>query len=1001
MSPEVSRLRAVTRQVRLLIDDKLDPAVVVSTLFDIDLDDDQALDIEIKRLRRVVAGATLPSADAGSDADGGDAAVSDSGGDAAALPPPAMEGDSARWEARLELDRARLAFYELPREKRSGLLERHRGRAKASLEAASSRELNEVEAKAEKARKAREQALEAARAAKSAAARLVATEHARLLEISNKQAQFEAGLVKRRRSVKKRQEEWLALQGRVREVLDGSQTKFDRADRLHDDLVNRLMNARDALGQALTALRDGETQVPTAGDDRLINLPAEIERSEVDKVRSDVLRSAEELTDEERELRRDAADELFIEIKTLNAERLALLPRLSDAKRAALTSFGPTGLGQALQELSQVGLVLRYQSEVSVWWVLGLLDSDANRGESALAAIIVVIKWLVPLAAFLWWRRRADSVLGSLKDSLDEEGNPSTGTRRLLKTIDYLRRARKPLEWLLLVIAFVWLLPTEASDQLSVQLVSTTFMWILGGALTVLTIDFLAGHEQDRRARKSQLHSAHIRLRSLRLIGRVVVSFGLILALTSLLVGKGTVYGWVLSVCWLAAVPVGLIILRWWRAVIFERVDLKRKKSRFDQWIVRNQTGWRSFPAALLGGTTLLGVGALRFGRGWIGTFNITRRVLAYLFRREISKKAEEQSKLKFSPLDAERLRTLGPSRPSPEFVPSVADAQIDDVIERIDAPGGGVFAIVGERGGGKTTILQRIAKEADDVTLVRCPFGGIEEFAPVLLEALGGPLEARLEEVAEEFDREGRDRGAIVIDDAHRLILPMMGGMRTFDRVLAIARRFSRNVAWVFAFDEVIWRFFENMRGAQPLFDEVIRLKPWDEEAIVQLLTSRSAEAEVDPSFEHLVKELPEDADDIDYEEALEQTEAKYHRLIWDYAAGNPGVALHTWRDCLGVDESGKVLVKVFDAPSAASLEKLPDSAVFVLRALVQLERATSDDVCRATGIPADEVEDALRFGVVRGYLRKVNNTYGVRWAWFRAITRFLQRKHLLFKVE
>jgi hypothetical protein len=187
-------------------------------------------------------------------------------------------------------------------------------------------------------------------------------------------------------------------------------------------------------------------------------------------------------------------------------------------------------------------------------------------------------------------------------------------------------------------------------------------------------------------------------------------------------------------------------------------------------------------------------------------------------------------------------------------------------------------------------------------------------------------------------------------------------------------------------------------MRGARPLFDTVIHLRAWDDAAIARLLRERAAAAGVEPSFEQLVGELPSDGDQLDYEEALERAASNYYRLIWDYSSGNPGVALHTWRKLLGVADDGSVRVRLFEAPRIEELEELPDSAVFVLRSLVQLERAEPEAICRATGIAANEVEDALRFGLVRGYFRYAADGYSVNWSWFRVITRFLQRRHLLF---
>jgi hypothetical protein len=88
---------------------------------------------------------------------------------------------------------------------------------------------------------------------------------------------------------------------------------------------------------------------------------------------------------------------------------------------------------------------------------------------------------------------------------------------------------------------------------------------------------------------------------------------------------------------------------------------------------------------------------------------------------------------------------------------------------------------------------------------------------------------------------------------------------------------------------------------------------------------------------------------------------------------------------------------VKVFRPPDTRDLERLPDSSVFVLRAVVQLEPALPADIARATQLGPMTVQDALRYGLARGYFVQRGDRYEVTWDWFRPITRFLRRRHLL----
>lgn len=305
---------------------------------------------------------------------------------------------------------------------------------------------------------------------------------------------------------------------------------------------------------------------------------------------------------------------------------------------------------------------------------------------------------------------------------------------------------------------------------------------------------------------------ARIRFRSLGLVGRTVVVFGLLLAISGQLIGRGTIYRWVFSVCWFAALPIALVIVRLWRNVIFERIDAFRKQTRFKRWVGRSRTGWRSFPAAVLAGVYLFVTGSLRATRDWIFGFDLSRRVLAYLFRRRLDRRAEERAGESLRPLPQALFTALGPETVSAAHVPGIADEQIEGVEQRINRVGGGVFAVVGERGAGKTTILRRVSESLDGVVLVDCPVAGLDVLAANLAAELGLDAAATLEECAAKMNA-SRGETALLVDNAHRLIQPVMGGLRSFDRLVEVARKNSSQCTWFFAINEVVWRFFERAR--------------------------------------------------------------------------------------------------------------------------------------------------------------------------------------------
>jgi hypothetical protein len=980
--PAVAKLRQTARDLRDLSSDRLAASVTPQALFDVPLDDDAAVGLEAQRLRALLR-------DADSDAGARRAAgVKRAVRDAGPVEAGAAEVPPALWQARLDVDRARLAFYTLPAARRDALLEQHAQRSKVAGTP------SEAEQREKTAQERRDQALKAARDARSETERVVREEYARLLDVESAQAAYDKTLAADREAIGARREATLVWQRRAREAR-GTGATLDRVDATYDDLRKALRSARDGLDAALGEVTGDAAAIPGAGPDPLADLQSSVDTTATRDERKRVEEASARLAGDQQALREERASQLLDEIDTLNGERLALLPFLSSAKRSAITGFTAEGVDQAASEVRQLTLIGRYHRYAAVAWLSSLRHPKRSIGLTAGGVLLVLFEWIAAVGAFYWARRRIPRALQSLRaraqenDRLERLTSPSLATRASAFAI----QIHHPIEWLALALLLSWLLPASAKGLLEVQLVTVIVEWILGGALVVVVVNALAA---TGGGGPTENDTPALRLRSLRLVGRVVVAFGLVLVLTSRLVGPGTIYQWVASTCWFASIPVVLVLVRWWRDVVFRRAERARRKSAFEGWVLANRSGWKSFLAATAGGVFLFVTGAVRAVRGWISRFNVTRRVLAYLFRRELGKLGAERADLGTSRLPDLAFEALGPESVVDERIATDVDHELDKLRERLRQRKGGVIALVGPRGMGKSVLLRSLHRDFPDTTLLQAPKNGATALRAALADTLKLPSAASLEEsvgalAASPFGR------ALFLDDAHRFVQPMMGGLATFDALLAAASANATLTTWVFAIDEVLWLFLQRARGARPLFDEVIRLYPWREEQIIELLRERTALAGVQPSFERLLEKLPPNADEIDKQEALDRRAASYYRLLWDYAAGNPGVALHMWRRSIGADEEGGTHVRFFQAPETVDFELLPDPALFVLRAVLQLAPASPDEIRRATRLSVADVTEALRYATARSYVEEEDGRYTVTWTWLRALTLFLQRRHLL----
>lgn len=969
-----------TLRIRALMDGRLDVAIEPQALFDVPLTDEKALGVEAVRLRALLR--VLTPGD-GVALSGKPAASAEPGLEAVAAAPADLEAfDRAEWGARLGLDRARLDFYSLPGARREELLRSHAARR----EAAKPRE-SEEQRRAREAERERQRALRAAREARSEAERVVREEEARLIGVEQAIAAVRAQFDTVRDELASRLDAVFGWQRRARDAKQGSTADADAA---YAALRRTLRVSRDELALALDALASGFTRVPSAGLDRLGELPPDIAVESIAERRRGVEEKIREALVLERELLEARATALLEEMKSLNAERLGLLPYLSVETRGSITGFTEAGFDQARAEARHLLLVLQYHRHIVTDWIQSSGTGAGLRGVGLWRLAFVIVPCVLAVSVFVWWRRRSPALLGLLEERVIEEDRQERRTEPSLrhKALQFLRSVHRTLEWLLLFAALVWLLPGGARALLEVQLLILIMGWSLAAALVVNSINAFASMRRAPGIAAGE-DAGGLRLRSLRLVGRVIVSFVLVLLISKRLVGEGTVHQWVWSTCWFAAIPVFLVLVRWWRETIFQRLDRARRKSPTQAWVLANRSGWKSFFAAMIAAVHLFVQGTLKVGRNWLASFNLARRAHAYLFKRELDRLEHDKPRAAARVLNAEALAALSPERPTGDWVACAADDPFGKLLSRAASGAGGVVALVGGRGAGKSSLLQRLAQEAPGARLMRCDDGlsathiGAEILSPASANA----------------DPARRAPRLALVDDAHALIKPILGGLQTFDECLALARAHGAETLWVLAIDEVVWPFLQRARDARPLFDQVIFLRPWTEEQIGALLSQRSAAASVVPNFEDLLEELPPGADEIDRQEALSAKRLGYFRMVWDYARGNPAIALEVWRSSLREDSGGTVRVRPLQTPGTAELEALPDSSLFILRAILQIGPASVNDLAEVTRLTAAQVQDAVGFGKARGYLIEEVGKTLVSWAWLRAVMHLLERRHLLVK--
>jgi len=964
---QLDSLEVQAAQLEAFLDGTLDPSVDARALFRVDLlaSDEVALDPE--RRRSFVQG--------------------DSPKPSTAEPGPSSI--EARIDAaRARVDSLRRRFVALAEETREELFEAHR---KKALDEETAAQIDDAEEAARRAAEERQQAVEEAETAQSEALKLVADRRAVLLSVKEDQALYSASLAKQRSDAEAVLESALGWSRRVKELEEGpleDQTRSRRADELYPRVERDLAEARDTLSAALSLTTSAEWPVPSPPAEDATPLSVELDDGSLRALREELQDEAARLAAEEGELSWNRATILRDAVVLMNQARLRLFDQLSESERDRLTGFGPASAKEVKDELAQITLEAKY-SLLSLPRELLELRERLRTSPGSVVAMLVQVLLLV--LVFVWWRRRADSILARLQRTWLQKRPQNGFTRGVAGLAWYLRRIRKPLEWLIFLAILAEVIVARFGTFIEPTYVRIVVVWALAGAFVVRLIDAIA----DRQGYSSEF-SSKLRFRSLRLVGVTIVIVGLVLSITDTTVGKGAIYVWVIKTFWFLAIPVGAVLVYWWSDTIFERASAQESNAVL-RWVAKHNRGVLKFVAATVGGIYLLVDGIYHFILTQATELAPARRLLSYLSRREVEKQASgPDATTDEQPISPELYEKLRPDAISEEeLVRSYMSPQVHAMRALVRSERASIVAVTGERGEGKTTFLGRIVSDLDDRDWyeVGCQAGGFASVVAQLAKKVDLPPGADEAQVIARLNE--RAPRVVSIDDAHRLIKPLIGGLKDIDDLIRFMRGGHPETSWLIGISMPAWHYLQRARAQRTGFDEVIELVPWEEEQIVKLVEARTEAAGIDPSFDDLV--VPQQFA-VSRGSDEERTRRDFYRILSDYAGGNPLVALHFWRESLYVRPSdGRISVRIPKVPSLRELDNQPNALYFVLRTITQLERASEDDIVRCTDLAHADVADALRAARVQGYIEKRDQLFEVRTEWYRAITGILRRKHLM----
>jgi hypothetical protein len=630
----------------------------------------------------------------------------------------------------------------------------------------------------------------------------------------------------------------------------------------------------------------------------------------------------------------------------------------------------------------------------------GTLQGALVIGRDAAALLLVP---LIPLAALLLLRRTI-VVLDRLRVKL------ATGpdSRRELALL--LHRVTPYLPWATCLLA-LWLTKslvtvTDLSELAALFDLARYFVYYRVFRLLVRDVfDALRLRlEMARDAKSSALIDG-----TATLVGRFFLVAAMILHVTELAVGRALVYGYVVELARVLGLLVLAIAAQRWSFVI-EPLARSVLPTSQGAWVARQCSGARAYIAclpALLG--LFVSMAATRLLR-LISDLDTAKRISAKLYRRRVESRAAE----------AEGARQRANAQLPEDYLRLFLDDGLDDLTQwcsgndqelgaikrQIDEWLCGVSAeqstaIYGEKGVGKTTVLQRLARDyAGKVQVVNLEIPPKiltrESCRSLLAGALGLAHDADLAAALVAPERESNAaRTLVLVDDAHNLFLGTVGAFEAYLELMDIVNSETSSIFWCLTFNEHAWTFLRGYFTSNQHIRAANRLLPWSDAEISELILGKHRQSGLRLRFDQAI--LAAQSSSLD--RGGTYAEQQFFRLLWEQAKGNPRVAMSHWLTALSPLRPGCLRVSLPPELNAKVLDRLSDDACFVYAAIARHESLTSRELVRVLDVPLAAVSLALKAGIETGLvLRCAERRHWLNPDWHNHVIAHLKRKNFLY---
>lgn len=308
---------------------------------------------------------------------------------------------------------------------------------------------------------------------------------------------------------------------------------------------------------------------------------------------------------------------------------------------------------------------------------------------------------------------------------------------------------------------------------------------------------------------------------------------------------------------------------------------------------------------------------------------------------------------------------------------------------------------LVGEKGSGLTTtvnfLMDTITRGED---LIRADARNTVEDKDDFLKLFSSMLSSNFTEYYEIINllNSSASKKVIILENIHYLFIRRVGGFESLQILFEIISATNQNVFWIITSNIYAWNYLERVLNISDYFSYVIKLSPFTDKQIVDIILRRHRVSGFNILFEPSLDDLQDkNFQKKDESEKQIYLKEKYFSELNRFARSNLSISLFFWMCSTREVKNNIITIGSLEGLDFSFLQNLSDEKIFTLYALLIHDGLT----VKQHSVVFNQTEEKSRLNLLLlsddGIITKTKNGYIINPLLYRQTVSLLQSKNIL----